>query len=511
MGISSNIGIFCGAIRSVSLRSVQDGQPILRIPQLTYRFVKSPEPLTGGSGLCYMLPKMSAEAKSSGSSLKKVLGVFDGIALLIGISIGAGIYSTPQIIAGYLGSFGPILLLWLAAGVFVFTSGLIYAELGTRMPSTGGEYLYISRCFGPYAGFIFGWAQLFIVRTSAAAGLALIVADYFGYFVALNKSTRVITALAVIFLLGVLNYIGIKRASFYQKLSTVLKVGALLSIVVAGFLFSGGHDNLLSSHAAPEGGMGPLGNVVAALMLIIFSHTGWERVGYSAGEMKNPRRVIPLSLTIGIALVVLLYTLTNLTYFRILGMAGMRESTIVASDVLTVLIGPIGAALIAALVIVSASGSINGTIMTAPRVYYAMSRDGLFFKWLNFIHPRFRTPSRAIIAHCVWSGTILLIRGTFETIAAGLVFAILIFYGMSTLALFKMRKKNIGGPDIYRVPFYPFLPVVSLLLIAGLIGLRAYFEWQKSAVDLAFIVTGIPFALYWYGKKRKTKNEFRTT
>ena len=449
-----------------------------------------------------MLYEMLAQEKSSGSSFRKVLSVFDGIAILIGISIGAGIYSTPQIIAGYLGSFGPILLLWLVAGVFVFTSGLIYAELGTRMPSTGGEYLYISRCFGPFTGFVFGWAQLFIVRTSAAAGLALIVADYFGYFVALTKTTRILAALVVIFLFGALNYVGIKKASIYQKLSTILKVGALLSIIAVGFLFSGGHGNLLSSHAAPEGGMGPVGSAVAALMLIIFSHTGWERIGYSAGEMKNPKRVIPLSLMIGITLVILLYALTNLTYHRTLGMAGMRESTIVASDVLTILIGPVGAALIAILVIVSASGSINGTMMTAPRVYYAMSRDGLFFKWLDFVHPRFRTPSRAIVAHCVWAGAILLIRGTFETIAAGLVFAILIFYGLSTLALFKMRRENTGGPDIFRVPFYPYLPLISLLLIVGLILLRAYFEWQKSLVDLAFIVTGLPFAFYWCRKKR---------
>jgi APA family basic amino acid/polyamine antiporter len=448
-----------------------------------------------------MLSNMAIEGKGSVSSLRKILGVSDGIAILIGISIGAGIYSTPQIIAGYLGSFGPILLLWLAAGLFVFISGLIYAELGTRIPSTGGEYLYISRSFGPFAGFIFGWAQLFIVRTSAAAGLALIVADYFGYFIPLGKTAKILVALVVILLFGLLNYIGVQRASIYQKLSTVLKVGALISIVVLGFFFSGGQENLLSTHAPPQSGLGPLGNIVAALMLIIFSHTGWERLGYSAGEMRDPKRVIPLSLMIGISLVVLLYALTNLTYHRTLGMVGMRESTIVASDVLTILIGPLGAALIAILVIVSASGSINGTMMTAPRVYFAMSRDGLFFKWLDFVHPRFRTPSRAIVAHCVWAGAILLIRGTFETIASGLVFAILIFYGLSTLALFKMRRENIGGADIFRVPLYPFLPLVFLFLILCLILLRAYFEWQKSLADLAFIVTGIPFAFYWCRKK----------
>jgi APA family basic amino acid/polyamine antiporter len=443
--------------------------------------------------------------KSSDPTLRKVLGVSDGVAILVGISIGAGIYSTPQIIAGYLGSFDSIILLWLLAGLFVFTSGLIYAELGTRMPHTGGEYIYITRCFGPFAGFVFGWAQLFIVRTSAAAGLALIVADYLGYFVPLNKNIRMIAALAVIFLFGVLNYIGIQRASIYQKLSTVLKVGALLSIVMSGIFLSGGHENLLSTRTAPTGGSGPVGNVVAAVMLILFSHTGWERIGYSAGEMKNPKRVIPLSLIVGISIVVCLYALTNMTYHRTLGMEGMRESTVVASDVLTILIGPIGAALIAILVIISASGSINGTMMTAPRVYYAMAKDGLFFKWLDYVHPRFRTPSRAITAHCLWAGAILLIRGTFETIATGLVFTILIFYGLSTLTLFKMRKKNIGGTDIFRVPLYPILPILFVLVIVVLLVLRAIFEWHNSATDLVFIVTGIPFAFYWLRKKQKSE------
>lgn len=436
-------------------------------------------------------------ADSSGSSLRKVLGVPDGIAILIGICIGAGIYSTPQIIAGYVGSFRSAISLWLLAGFFVFTSGLIYAELGTRMPHTGGEYVYLTRCFGRTTGFMFGWAQLFIIRTSAAAGLALIIVDYLGYFVPFTKHTKLIAALAVIFLFGFLNYVGIKKASFYQKLSTILKVGALAGIITLGVLFSGGHENLLSEQAEPVEALGPIGNMVAALMLIIFSHTGWERVGYSAGEMKNPRRAIPVSLTVGIGIVVVLYAFTNLTYHRILGMGGMRESTIVASDVLTVLIGPTGAALIAILVIISASGSINGTIMTAPRAYYAMAQDGLFFKWLDFVHPRFHTPSRAIIAHCVWAGVILIVRGTFETIAAGLVFAILIFYGLSTLALFKMRKENVGGSEVFRVPLYPFLPLLSLVMIATLLVLRGVFEWQKSLVDLAFIATGIPFAFYW--------------
>lgn len=436
-------------------------------------------------------------------SLRRALGVFDGVALLIGITIGAGIYSTPQIIAGYLSSFNTIIIFWIIVGGFVLISGLIYAELGTRLPNTGGEYVYISRCFGPYAGFMFGWSQLFIIRTSPAAGLAIITADYLGYFVELRGFAHTAVALSVIALLGILNYIGVQWASLYQKISSTLKIGGLIALVVIGLILVQSHENLLFTKAPPTGGLGPIGNIVAALMLIVFAHTGWDRVGYVAGEMKNPRRVVPLSLTIGIGSIVVVYVLINMIYHQTLGMEGMRESTIVASDVATQLVGPLGAGFIAFLVIISTTGSINGTMLTASRVYYAMAKDGLFFKWLDFVHPKFRTPTRAILAHCFWAAVILLIRGTFETIAAGMVFAILIFLTLNTLALFKLRKHEVGGRDIFRVPFYPILPGLFFVGILALVIFRAIFEWEKSLVDIAFIATGLPFSLIWCRRAKK--------
>ncbi|MFQ5675524.1 MAG: APC family permease [bacterium] len=432
-------------------------------------------------------------------TLRRVLGVPDGVAILIGITIGAGIYSTPQIIAGYLPSFSAIIALWLVVGAFVFVGGLIYAELGTRLPNTGGEYVYMSRCFGPYAGFMFGWAQLFIIRTSPAAGLAIITVNYLEYFVTLSRFQHTMLALLVIALFGTLNYIGIHRASVYQRISTLLKVGGLFFLVAAGLILVGGQENLLGTRAPSTGTLGPIGNVVAALMLVVFSHAGWDRVGYPAEEMKNPRRVIPLSMFLGMAIVIFLYISANFLYFRTLGIEGLRSSTIVASDVATELMGPIGASLIAILVMVSATGSINGTMMTAPRAYYAMAKDGLFFKWLNFIHPKYRTPSRAIVAHCIWGAVILLVRGRFETIVAGMVFAILIFYAFTTVALFKLRRAG-GAEDVYRMPFYPLLPGLYLIGILALIGFRAFYEWEKSLVDLAFIATGLPFAFFWCRK-----------
>ena len=208
-------------------------------------------------------------------------------------------------------------------------------------------------------------------------------------------------------------------------------------------------------------------------------------------------RTIPLTMFFGVTLIVVIYVLANLLYHQTLGMEGVRNSTIVASDVATLLLGPIGAGFIALIVMVSTTGSMNGTFMTATRVYYAMARDGIFFKWLDYIHPTYRTPSRAIIAHCIWGAVILLVRGSFEDIMAGMVFAVLIFYAANTIALFKFRREGIGVEGGYRMPLYPVLPAIYFIGIAILVILRAIFEWQNSLADLAFIASGLPFWLIW--------------
>ena len=243
------------------------------------------------------------------------------------------------------------------------------------------------------------------------------------------------------------------------------------------------------------------------MMLIVFSYLGWDRVGYSAGEMKDPKRTIPLSLFWGIALVIITYLLAIFLYHYVLGMEGVRATKRVASTTATELFGPIGAAIIAISVMFSASGSINGTMMTAPRVYYAMAKDRLFFKWFDFVHPTFRTPSRAIIAHCVWAVVILLARKNFENIVAGMTFAVLIFYLFTTLALFKLRKQRVGGDEVYKVPLYPILPGLYFIGLILLVFIRAYFEWEKSLVDVAFIATGLPFAWWFVRRSRNSVSD----
>ena len=434
------------------------------------------------------------------TKLKKTLGLFDGIALLVGITIGAGIFKTPQVIASYINSFSIVIILWLSVAVFVYVGALIYAELGSRFPQTGGEYVYMQKAFGPFFGFLFGWAQLFIIRTSPTAALSLLSADYLGYFFPLDHSQKIIIASLIIIVFGFINILGVNKGSAYNKFSSSVKITGLMFFCLIGLILTSGDFSKLSESVSPTASLGPVGNLIAAIMMIVFSFLGWDRVGYVAGEMKNPKKVIPQSMFYGMLIVTMLYLGSNILYHSVIGLEGMRSSSIVASDTAISLFGNIGASLISIMVIISATGSVNGTMMATTRVYYAMAKDGLIFKWFDYIDPKFQTPTHAIIAHCIWSIALILIRQNFETLVAGMVFAILIFYGFTTVAFFKFRKEKIGNNDGYKLPYFPLLPSLYILGIIVLVFLRAFYEPWKSAQDLLFVLSGIPVYFIFFKK-----------
>ena len=432
--------------------------------------------------------------------LKKTLGLIDGISLLIGITIGSAIFATPQIIATYQNSFASILMLWIIVTIFVFIGSLIYAELGSRFPNTGGEFIYISKAFGPFWGFIFGWAQLLIIRTSPAAGISLITANYVGYFFDINQFQKNIIAILIIILFGIVNYLGVQRASFYNKFSSLVKTLGIIVFASTGLIFYGSDFSNLQPSIQPTQSLGPVGNFVAASILVLFSYLGWDRVGYVAGEMKDPKKIIPQTMFYGISLIAIIYLAANLLYHTVLGLEGVRNSVIVASDTASTLFGNIGATIISLVVIISATGSINGTMMSASRLYYAMAREGLLFNWFNHLHPQYKTPTHSIIAHCIWGIALLVIRQNFETIVSGMVFTILIFYIITTLAFFKFRKKK-QGAEGYRMPFYPALPLAYLIGLITLVILRLIFQFNISVQDLSFVLTGVPIYFLFFKQK----------
>jgi APA family basic amino acid/polyamine antiporter len=434
------------------------------------------------------------------SELKKSLGLIDGISLLIGITIGSAIFATPQIIASYSDSFFNIILLWIVVTFFVFIGSLIYAELGSRFPNTGGEYIYINKAFGPFWGFIFGWSQLLIIRTSPAAGISLITANYIGYFIEMNQFQKNIVAITIIIIFGIINIIGVERASTYNKFSSVVKTVGIVVFTFAGLMIFGGDFSNLPESINSTQNLGPIGNAVAAIILVLFSYLGWDRVGYVAGEMKNPKDIIPRTMFYGIGTIAIIYLSANLLYHTVMGLEGVRNSNIVASDTASILFGNVGASIVSMIVIISATGSINGTMMSASRLYYAMAKDGLLFSWFNHIHPSFKTPTHSIIAHCIWGIVLLVVRQNFETIVSGMVFTILIFYIVTTLALFKFRKLNIGQGG-YRVPLYPLLPLVYLIGLIVLVSLRLFYQFNLSIQDLSFVLTGVPIYFLFFKQK----------
>ena len=435
--------------------------------------------------------------------LRRVLGWRDAAAVLIGITIGAGIFAVPQEIARNMESFNQIIWLWIGAGAFCVISCMVYAELGTRLPNTGGEYVYINRAYGPFTGFMFGWSQLLIVRTSNVAGLSLVTVAYLEYIVELGPWQETAMAIAIVAAIGLLNYTGIQRASVYQKFSAITKVLGLLLLVLVGLSMLPSQENHLADTATSARGRGFLGNTAESLLLVLFAMIGWERVGYVAGELKNPRRSIPKAIFVGFGIVMVVYLGINLVYHQVLGIELIRASNRVGVELAQVLFGPVGAVLIAVVVMISATGSINGTAMAAPRLYYAMARDGLFFRWLNFVHPRFRTPSRAVVLHCIWGVCLLFLRGSFENIATGMIFVVLIVYGLQTAALMIFRHRNTGDPAAWSMPGYPYLPILFLLGTIALLSVRMYFNWQQSLIDLAFVITGLPVAWFFFRGKPK--------
>ena len=441
-------------------------------------------------------------------TLRRALTTLDTSAVLIGITIGAGIFAVPQQIALNMSSFSQIIWLWVGCGALALVGYLIYAELGTRLPVTGGEYVYISRAFGPLAGFIFGWAQLFIIRSSPVAGLTLVAVAYFEFFVNLLPWQETVLALCIIAALCYLNYTGIQRAKIYQNFSTIAKVSGLLLLVIIGLIVLPGGESKFGETAASQSRLGFTGSIADSILLVLFTMVGWERLGYAAGEMKTPNRSLPRALLLGFITVFFIYFATNVVYHGILGLEAIRETNRVGAELAIVLLGPIGAGAFAILVMISATGSVNGTIIAAPRVYYAMAKDGIFFRWLDYVHPKYRTPSRAILLQCGWGAVILLVRGSFETIATGMVFVILIFYAVTTAALFVLRHRKVSADHtIFKVPGYPALPALYLLLLVALILVRGVLDWQQSLIDLSFVLSGFPVAAYFFWQRRRNASK----
>ena len=293
------------------------------------------------------------------------------------------------------------------------------------------------------------------------------------------------------------NYVGLVWATRYQGLTALLKVIAITALIVAGLLVSGPALESVPATDIEQSGRG----LALAMLLIFFSYTGWTRLGYAAGEMKNPRQVLPRAIGIGLTITIVLYVLLNVVSFRLLGLEGVRGSNVVVSDVAAHIFGDGGSdvarLIVAGLIVASVTGSMSVSIMANSRLYFAMAKDGLFFKRLDHIHPLFRTPDRAILFHGSAALVMLLVRHDFASLVTTAIFLNMVFYIIKTHTLFTLRRQGVGEEGCYRVPFYPWLPLLFLVSLYGLFVARLVLDWQRAWFDLALLALGIPASILW--------------
>ena len=426
---------------------------------------------------------------------RRQLGLFDAIMIVMGGIVGAGIFANPSEVAHRVHTPFLILGVWVLGGFIAMCGAFIWAELATRLPGTGGQYLYLREAYHPSVAFVYGWGLLLVTQTGGMAAVAVIFASYFRALTSVIWSDSAIAALVLLALTGI-NCLGARAGSNVQNVLMLLKIGAIAALVVLGFTLGGG-THKSGPLLAPPVSFGLLKSIGAAMVPIAFAYGGWQTATFVAGEMRDARRDLSRGLLLGVAAVVGLYLAVNLACLRVLGPVGLDATTTPASDVMRIALGERGAQWIAAGIAVSTLGFLSQSMLTAPRVYYAMAHDGLFFKSVGKLSPRSRAPVVAIVLQGV-AATIIACSGTYGEILNFEVTVDFIFFGMTAASLFILRRRRIGSDTaIYRAPGHPFTTILFVLSCAGIVGSAIVASPANSAIALCIMLAALPVYYYW--------------
>jgi APA family basic amino acid/polyamine antiporter len=447
--------------------------------------------------------KLCGDAYVNRVNLPRVLGLWDIMAIVIGGVIGSGIFLVPKSIAAVLPS--PLLMLsvWVFGGLLSFFGALTFAELGAAMPEAGGMYVFLREAYGPLLSFLFGWTLFLVIDSGAIATLTVAFASrYLPYF--FDMSPLVIKAVSVAFIvfLAAVNIAGVRAGANLQNLLTIIKTAALVIVSGIIFVFGKGSTANFISPAPDLSSPGLLGAFGIGLVAVLWAYKGWESSTYCAGEVKKPERNIPLGILVGTLAIVVVYVLVNLAYLYVLPVGEIAKSDRIASDALKLVTGPVGGSLIALVILFSIMGAANQNILCSPRVYFAMARDGLFFKRIADAHPKYLTPYISIVAISVWSIILSLFFGTFEQLFTYVIFGQWIFLGLTVAAVIILRKKRPDMPRPYKTWGYPFTPIF-FILAALFISLNSLInEFRNAVIGLIIILLGVPVYFYWKNRKR---------
>ncbi len=430
-----------------------------------------------------------------GERLPRTLSLFDAMAVLIGVTVGSGIFRVPATVAALLQEPGPVILCWLVGGLVALFGALTLAELAGALPRSGGIFAYLLETFGPLPAFLFGWTELTVIRASALGATATIFAEYVGYYVALTPQQVRHVAAAAIVAIGTLNYFGAKRAAVLMSLSTAGKYVAVLALGLLAFTAGSGS----AAHFRPLwGGELHLSLLATALIPVLWTYDGWADLSFMGGEVRNPQRTLPLALVLGTVCVMLAYVVVNLGFMYLLTLPQMGQSKLIAATAAAHIpqLGNAGASLIAAVVLVSSISGLNGSMMTGPRIFFAMADQGLFLRAVARVSPEFRTPSVAIwLATAL--GVIYVLTNGFAQLADKFILGIWPFYALCVAGVFVLRRRRPDLPRPYRVPGYPVVPALFLLASFGMIANALVTDPWNTGMTFALIAVGIPAYFLW--------------
>jgi len=483
-----------------------------------------------------------ATTEPGNTELRTSLGLFDATTIVMGSMIGSGIFIVAADISRQVQSPGLLLLTWVLSGLMTVTAAVTYGELAAMMPHAGGQYVYLREAFGPLLGFLYGWTLFLVIQTGTIAAVAVAFGKFLGVFVPWVSAQNILVDLGTVNLFGhltkltfsseqliailglvflsVVNILGVRTGAWVQNVFTTLKVGALLGLIALGLWWGSAPPAEQSqSQGFWQGAQWDLATltiVSVALVGPLFSSDAWNNVTFTGAEILNPKRNLPIALSLGTVTICTLYFLCNWIYLRVLPFygsphgAGPLERGIqyaaedrVATAAMQVIFGPRGEGLMAAAIMISTFGCMNGLILTGARVYYAMSKDGLFFSRVGNVNAKFCTPAVSLIVQAVWAG-LLTLTGTYIELLDYVIFAVVLFYILTIAGLFWLRRTRPDAPRPYRALGYPVLPALYIIF-------ALFVEWAllthkagRSVTGLCIVAVGVPVYFLWRRRRMLT-------
>jgi APA family basic amino acid/polyamine antiporter len=461
---------------------------------------------------------MSAHPPREEPALVRALGARDTTLLTVGAILGTGVFLTTSDIARLYPDPMGILALWIAGGLLTLAGALTYGELGAMFPEAGGQYHYLKESYGPLCAFLFGWCCFFVSMTGGIAVIAVGFGEYLGAFVPFFSTShevlsiplpmgvwrvnggQIAGSIAIVFLTAI-NCFGVRTGAGFGNIVSAIKILALVGLAAAALFAPAPQSIALAIPAAPAGGLAAIG---VAMIAVLWTYDGWYGATFVAGELKRPERTLPIGLIAGTAIVTLLYLLVNVAYIRAMSVEQIAASPRIAEAAATVLFGPMGGRVVSAMALVSIFGCLAVTILYCARIYLPMAQDGLFFSALAHIHPVYRTPNASLIAQGAL-GILLTCSGTYQQLYTYVIFAIFLFHAATGIAVFVLRRHRPEIPRPFRVPGYPWVPLLFVGTSVFFVVNTLLEAPRESLVGLGLLALGVPAYVYWRRRARASR------